>query len=132
MTVPDGVELDHIVLVVADVERSLTWYQEHVRLAPVRVDQWRAGTAPFPSLRVSDGTIIDVIPGYDGQRGHLDHICFSVSATHAAEARASLVVIEEGQRFGARGVASSIYVRDPDGLTVEFRVYPPTPGGDGP
>ena len=128
MTVPDGVELDHIVLVVADVERTLTWYREHVRLVPVRVDQWRAGTAPFPSLRVSDGTIIDVIPGYDGQRGHLDRICFSVSGTHAAEARASLEVIEEGQRFGARGVAASIYVLDPDGLTVEFRVYPPTPG----
>lgn len=128
MTVTGGVELDHFVLVVADVERTLTWYQEHVRLAPVRVDQWRAGTAPFPSLRVSDGTIIDVIPGHDSQRGHLDHICFSVSDTHAAEARASLVVIEEGQRFGARGVASSIYVLDPDGLTVEFRVYPPTPG----
>ena len=37
MTVPDGVELDHIVLVVADVERSLTWYQEHVRLARPQV-----------------------------------------------------------------------------------------------
>ena len=27
------------------------------------------------------------------------------------------------QRFGARGIATSIYVRDPDGNTVEIRHY---------
>lgn len=118
------VELDHIVLVVADVERTLDWYTRHVGLAPVRVEEWRAGAAPFPSLRVTAGTIIDVVPGHDGQRGHLDHICFTVTDAHMASARASLVVLEEGRRFGARGVASSIYVHDPDELTVEFRVYP--------
>ena len=121
------IELDHLVLVVADVERCLAWYQRHLGLAPVRVDEWRSGTAPFPSLRVSEGTIIDVIPGHDdpdGHRGHLDHICFTVSATQLAAARAALAVVEEGQRFGARGIASSIYVLDPDGLTVELRVYP--------
>ena len=120
------IELDHLVLVVADVERCLAWYQHHLGLAPVRVDEWRAGTAPFPSLRVSEGTIIDVIPGHDGHRGHLDHICFTVTEGHLDAARAALTVNEEGQRFGARGIASSIYVHDPDGLTVELRVYPPT------
>ena len=118
------IELDHFVLVVADVERCLAWYQFHLGLVPVRVDEWRNGTAPFPSLRVSEGTIIDVIPGHDGHRGRLDHICFTVTKGHLAAARAALPVIEEGQRFGARGIASSIYVHDPDGLTVELRVYP--------
>jgi hypothetical protein len=33
------------------------------------------------------------------------------------------MIVEEGQRFGAQGVASSIYVKDPDGLTVELRAY---------
>jgi catechol 2,3-dioxygenase-like lactoylglutathione lyase family enzyme len=28
------------------------------------------------------------------------------------------------ERFGARGIATSIYVKDPDGNTVEFRYYP--------
>ena len=35
-----------------------------------------------------------------------------------------LVIEDEGERFGARGMASSIYVRDPDGLLVELRAYP--------
>lgn len=122
----DRVELDHIVLVVADVQRTLDWYIRHVGLAPVRVEEWRGGTAPFPSLRVTAGTIIDVIPGHDGLRGHLDHLCFTVTEAHLNAVRASLPVLEEGQRFGARGVASSVYVHDPDGLTVEFRVYPAT------
>ncbi|MBN2622681.1 MAG: maleylpyruvate isomerase N-terminal domain-containing protein, partial [Acidimicrobiales bacterium] len=34
-----------------------------------------------------------------------------------------LEVVDRGPRFGARGTGESIYVRDPDGLTVEFRAY---------
>jgi catechol 2,3-dioxygenase-like lactoylglutathione lyase family enzyme len=31
--------------------------------------------------------------------------------------------VDRGPRFGARGEGESIYVRDPDGLLVEFRTY---------
>lgn len=118
--------LDHLVLVVADVERTLDWYGRHAGLAPVRVDEWRAGGAPFPSLRVDEATIIDLVPGLEpGQRGHLDHLCFVVSRSDldALAADPDLEVAERGPRFGARGTGESIYVRDPDGLTVEFRTY---------
>ena len=117
--------LDHIVLVVDDVERAMEWYQRHAGLAGVRVDEWRAGQVPFPSLRVNEATVIDLIPGLEGGRGHLDHVCFVVSASdlEALRAEAELTIVDEGKRFGARGVADSIYVRDPDGLLVEFRAY---------
>lgn len=117
--------LDHIVLVVADVERTLDWYGRHAGLAPVRVDEWRAGEAPFPSLRVDEGTIIDLVPGLEAGRGHLDHLCLVVSRSDldALAADPELEVGERGPRFGARGTGESIYVRDPDGLTVEFRAY---------
>ncbi|HEX6422942.1 MAG TPA: VOC family protein [Acidimicrobiales bacterium] len=118
--------LDHIVLVVADVERTLDWYGRHAGLAPVRVDEWRAGGAPFPSLRVDEGTIIDLVPGLEaGGRGHLDHLCLVVSRSDldALAADPEIEVGERGPRFGARGTGESIYVRDPDGLTVEFRAY---------
>lgn len=118
--------LDHIVLVVADVERTLDWYGRHAGLSPVRVDEWRAGEAPFPSLRVDEGTIIDLVPGLEaGGRGHLDHLCLVVSRgdLDALAADPELEVGERGPRFGARGTGESIYVRDPDGLTVEFRAY---------
>jgi catechol 2,3-dioxygenase-like lactoylglutathione lyase family enzyme len=119
--------LDHLVLVVADTERALAWYGRHAGLAGVRVDEWRSGAAPFPSLRVDDGTIIDLVPGLERpeERGHLDHICFVVdrAGLDALAADPHLEVVDRGPRFGARGEGESIYVRDPDGLLVEFRTY---------
>jgi len=124
--------LDHLVLVVGDVERTLDWYGRHAGLAAERADEWRRGEAPFPSLRVDADTIIDVIPGYAAdqaraqERGHLDHICFVVSPDDLAALAADgqLEIVDKGLRFGARGIGESIYVNDPDGLLVEFRTYP--------
>jgi catechol 2,3-dioxygenase-like lactoylglutathione lyase family enzyme len=119
--------LDHLVLVVADVERTLDWYGRHAGLAAELVDEWRRGEAPFPSLRIDEQTIIDVIPGYavDEKRGHLDHICFVVSPDDLAELTTDqqLEIVDKGPRSGARGIGESIYVRDPDDLLVEFRCY---------
>ena len=121
--------LDHLVLVVADVEATLAWYGRVAGLPGVRVDDWRRGEAPFPSVRVDEGTIIDLIPGLDNPtaRGHLDHICLVVDRPdlEALAADPELEVVDSGRRFGARGEAESIYVRDPDGLLVEFRTYDP-------
>ena len=119
--------LDHIVLVAADVEGALAWYQRHAGLSPVNVDEWRAGNAPFPSLRVTDETIIDFVEGEPGSdRGRLDHICFVVSADDldAIASDDDLVIVDQGQRSGARGMGQSVYVRGPDDLLVEFRCYP--------
>jgi catechol 2,3-dioxygenase-like lactoylglutathione lyase family enzyme len=119
--------LDHLVLVVADVEATLAWYGRFAGLEGVRVDEWRAGEAPFPSMRIDEGTIIDLVPGLDdaGARGHLDHFCLVVDRTGftALAADPDLEIVDSGPRFGARGQAESIYVRDPDGLLVEFRTY---------
>jgi catechol 2,3-dioxygenase-like lactoylglutathione lyase family enzyme len=120
--------LDHIVLRCTDQESTLAWYIAHAGLAPVNLEDWRAGNAPFPSLRVNDDTIIDYIAGRDpaAQLGSLDHICFVVTADELATLRTDpeLTVLSEGPRSGARGIGQSVYVRDPDGLLVEFRCYP--------
>jgi catechol 2,3-dioxygenase-like lactoylglutathione lyase family enzyme len=118
--------LDHIVLRCADVDTTLAWYTDLLGLQPVRVDQWREGSAPFPSLRVDATTIIDLIGGNDGSPGALDHICLVVEPTDLAALAASgrfQVLDGPGTRYGARGDGTSLYVRDPDGLTVELRHY---------
>ena len=52
--------MDHIVLLVADVERSVAWYCERLGLTAERLDEWRDGKVFFPSVRINDGTIIDI------------------------------------------------------------------------
>ncbi len=119
--------LDHIVLVVSDLERALAWYGRHAGLTDVNVEAWRSGKAFFPSLRVNEATIVDFIQGDPADdRGHLDHICFVVTEADVAAITADpdLEVVDQGERSGARGTGQSVYVRDPDGLLVEFRHYP--------
>src|SRR6056297_2028758 len=86
---------DHLVLVCSDVERTLTWYTATLGVAPVQVDEWRRGEAPFPSVRVTADTIIDLIaatdepPGDEPRRGHLDHICLVVDPIDRSEEHTS-------------------------------------------
>lgn len=117
---------DHLVVNVTDVERSLTFYRDVLGLAPVRVDPWRAGQVPFPSVRVSPDTVIDLVRRPRGE-ANVDHFCLVVAPLDWAEVIASgrLTVVEGPVgRFGARGEATSVYVRDPDGNTIELRWYP--------
>ncbi|WP_240809426.1 VOC family protein [Microbispora catharanthi] len=117
---------DHLVLTVEDVERSLAFYCDVLGLEPVRVDEWRAGKAPFPSVRVSADTIIDLLRGDRGEP-NVDHFCLVVEPLDWQEVidSGALTVIDgPGPRFGARGVATSVYLKDPDGNVIELRWYP--------
>jgi uncharacterized protein (UPF0303 family)/catechol 2,3-dioxygenase-like lactoylglutathione lyase family enzyme len=124
----DGVRVeafDHFVLRCTDVERSLAWYTSELGLAPVRVDAWRAGEAPFPSARIDAGTIIDFIPGEAGGR-NVDHVCLVVDAASLDRVATSgrfEIVGGPAALFGARGIATGIYVHDPDANVVELRAY---------
>ena len=123
---------DHLVLIVSDVEQSLEWYRGFLGLDGVRVEEWRAGQAPFPSVRVDATTIIDFVPrptaqGDDADRPpggtpdgvgrNLDHICLVVEAEDLSGLGTPV------GRFGARGEGTSVYLQDPDGYTVELRHY---------
>ena len=122
----DVIGFDHLVLVCTDVERTLAWYLDELGLQPVRVDEWRAGTAPCPSARVDAHTIIDLVAGTPTD-GRLDHLCLVVSETDLDEVKASGrfdVVAGPATRYGAQGNGRSLYVRDPDGTVVELRYYP--------
>ncbi|GAA1391791.1 VOC family protein [Kitasatospora putterlickiae] len=117
---------DHLVLNVGDVERSLEFYSGLLGLEPVRVDEWRAGRAPFPSVRITPDTIIDLTDRSRGE-SNVDHICLTVEPLdwqEVVDSGAFTVLEGPVTRYGARGDATSLYVRDPDGNTVELRWYP--------
>jgi catechol 2,3-dioxygenase-like lactoylglutathione lyase family enzyme len=120
-----AVGLDHIVLNVADVERSLAWYRDELGLEELRVDEWRRGEVPFPSLRVDDTTIIDLF-GTDRTGQNVDHVCLVVEPTDLdAVKRSGRFDVRSGpaSRWGALGNGNSLYVHDPDGNVVELRHY---------
>ena len=134
--------LDHVVLWTDDPLRAVAFYTDVVGFAPVRVDEFKAGSAPFPSVRVSERTILDLMArvaapvvdamaGADASAGHpVNHVCFSMSERDFQSLRARLdaggVAVSQTmeQSFGAQGLAPrAFYFRDPDGNVLEARYY---------
>ena len=124
--------LDHIVLNVADIERALAFYTGPLGLPAERVEAWRSGKVRFPSLRINESTIIDLVaaaPDAAGTRANLAHFCLVTDSTDLDAATRQLtaagIPIEQGPavRSGARGNAQSIYFRDPDDNLIELRTY---------
>jgi catechol 2,3-dioxygenase-like lactoylglutathione lyase family enzyme len=117
--------IDHIVLCVADVERSVEWYGRHLGLSTERLDEWRRGDAPFVSLRVDDSTLIDLIADPPSGR-NVDHVAFVTDRSGFdafVDAHRDIIEMGPASLFGARGSGDGVYVRDPDGHRVEIRTY---------
>jgi catechol 2,3-dioxygenase-like lactoylglutathione lyase family enzyme len=131
-------ELDHIVLNVSDIERSLKFYSEVLNLKPERLEEFRAGAVTFPSVRINAGTVIDLFPVKGGDvkkddagkiSANLNHFCMVVGNEDFAGIidylKENQIAIREGpvSRWGARGRATSVYFLDPDGNEIEIRCY---------
>jgi catechol 2,3-dioxygenase-like lactoylglutathione lyase family enzyme len=131
-------ELDHIVLAVTDMDAMLKFYIDVLGLTPHRVEQYRAGTVPFPCARITANTLIDLLPpamwsfGDANERTtytNLNHFCLALEKgdwdAQLARLEQAGVEIEMGPMMlsGARGDGMSIYIRDPDGNRVELRYY---------
>lgn len=117
--------IDHLVLNVADVERSVAWYVERLGMTPLRLDEWRRGEVLFASVRIDDSTIIDL---FENERSgaNVDHVCIVIEPTDLdALAQSDEFDVHSGpsEVFGAQGMGRSVYVRDPDGNLVELRNY---------
>jgi catechol 2,3-dioxygenase-like lactoylglutathione lyase family enzyme len=126
--------LDHIVLNVSDVDRSLAFYVDGLGLEPVRLGEYRRGDVKFPSVRVDAGTIIDLFSPEmrsgtaPPNASTLNHFCLVVEGgidEILARARAMNATVDEGpiEVFGARGNGRSIYISDPDHNKIELRSY---------
>ncbi len=120
--------LDHVVLRVANMERSIAFYGNVLgcpierRLEAIGLVQLRAGTS-----------MIDLVPCGPGEEPgrNMDHYAvriakMDVPALTAHLARHGIDPGEVRRRYGAEGYGSSIYITDPDGNTVELKGPPET------
>ena len=131
------VGLDHVVLRVADLDRAIGFYCEVLgcrvekRQEAIGLVQLRAGRSLIDLVDI-EGKI-----GREGGRAagtegrNMDHFCIRIEPFDGEAIRAHLLQrgIDPGavvSRYGAEGDGPSIYLKDPEGNTVELK-GPPGP-----
>lgn len=128
-------EIDHVVLRVRELGPMLAFYCEVIGCAVERrqeaigLVQLRAGRSLIDLVPVDGklGRLGGAAPGSEGL--NLDHLCLRVEPFDAGAIRAHLARsgFEPGavaSRFGAEGEGPSIYVKDPEGNTLELKGPP--------
>jgi catechol 2,3-dioxygenase-like lactoylglutathione lyase family enzyme len=131
--------LDHVVLRVRALAPALAFYTEVLdgtverRLDALGLVQVRLGRSLIDLVPVDAplGKLGGAAAG-DSAR-NLDHFCVRIEPFDEAELRRHLsahgveTLGEVGTRYGADGNGPSLYVKDPDGNTVELKGPPENP-----
>ena len=126
--------LDHVVLLVQDMERARHFYCDVLGCTAERalpehgMLQLRAGASLIDLVDVSGEEGGWARPPVDGGR-NVDHVCIATGPWDEASMRAHLAasdvaIVEEGIRYGAQGDGLSFYVRDPFGNVIELKRPP--------
>jgi glyoxylase I family protein len=127
--------IDHVVLRIADLRKSLAFYGDVLgctidnRQDAIGLVQLRAGRSLIDLVPL-DGALGRKGGAAPGREGHnVDHFALQVApfdeaAVRAHLARHGVAVVEAGRRYGAEGNGPSIYVSDPDGNVVELKGPP--------
>ena len=124
--------LDHVVLRVADLEKSMAFYCDVLGCHEVRrrpengLYQFKAGISMVDLLTLDSpgGRRGGAGPGKEGR--NMAHFCFNLTEYDEDAIRAHLAahgieVTKSGNRFGAEGTGPSLYMDDPDGNEVEIK-----------
>jgi catechol 2,3-dioxygenase-like lactoylglutathione lyase family enzyme len=119
--------LDHVALLVTDLDRSVEWYTRVLGLERHYAEAWdipivlyagTTGVALFPAT--SKGQILSTIPS---QAIVMQHFAFRVSRANFEEAQKDFQRRNIKYEFQDHDVAHSIYIYDPDGYEVELTTY---------
>jgi glyoxylase I family protein len=125
-------EIDHVVLRARDCARLVDFYCDVLgctverRQDSIGLVQLRAGRSLIDIVSV-EGTLGRKGGAAPGGEGHnVDHVClrvepFDVEAIRTHLAARGVGIDDEGLRYGAEGEGFSLYIRDPEGNTIELK-----------
>ena len=130
-------KMDHIVINAVDIEKSLDFYINILDLPGERIEEFKSSQVPFPSVRITEDTIIDLFPKRLWEktnpdnvcRPNLNHFCLSTDKTSwdllQERLKKNAIPIDDGpvKRWGAQGSGVSVYFMDPDDNVIEVRYY---------
>ncbi|MDC7709546.1 VOC family protein [Vogesella indigofera] len=120
--------LDHLVLTVADIPRTVAFYRDVLGMVPVTFGEGRVALA-FGRHKINlHPAAAPLLPHARVPQAGSADLCLIVAGELdevAAELAAKGVAIELGPvaRTGALGPIRSLYLRDPDGNLLELSVY---------
>ncbi|MEQ8167089.1 MAG: VOC family protein [Alphaproteobacteria bacterium] len=127
--------IDHVVLRVRDTDRACAFYigvlglTEERRLEEVGLIQLRAGTALIDLVPIASplGKAGGAPPAPDGSGQNMAHLCLTTASRDAGTllshlARHGVSTSGVAVRYGADGFGPSVYVKDPDGNTIELKL----------
>jgi catechol 2,3-dioxygenase-like lactoylglutathione lyase family enzyme len=116
--------IDHLNITVADIDRSLEFYERVLSMRTERMGEGRAALL-FGQQKIH----LDLAgaTAMSGDKRMPAHICF-VTDTPIPEVaahfeRCGVPIRMQGPRAGATGTIQSVYIDDPDGHSIEISTY---------
>jgi len=125
-------QIDHVVIRVVDLDDMIAWYKNvlgcELERGPgnYRIAQLRAGGSLIDLVDANGpfGKKAGALPDHSAPT--VDHVCLQVSPWNTENIESQLRKYgvqfgEVGDRYGATGMGPSIYLKDPEGNTIELK-----------
>jgi catechol 2,3-dioxygenase-like lactoylglutathione lyase family enzyme len=116
--------IDHLNITVADLDRSLEFYE---RVLGVRTERMGEGRAAILFGNQKIHFDLAGATAMSGEKRMPAHICFvadtPIPEVSAHLERCGVPIRMQGPRAGAIGTLQSVYIDDPDGHSIEISTY---------
>ena len=116
--------LDHVALVVDDMERSTLWYGRALAMERRFADVWTGSGDPV--VLCNDEACVALFAPADGDAvgdGRSRHFVLKLDRPNFVEAQLHLDAAGIPYELWDHRISHSLYVRDPDGHQVELTTY---------
>ena len=111
--------LDHVAILVKDMEISAAWYEQILGLSKISPEEWNG----VPVMMFAGSSGVAIFPLKDARPADVkfvDHFAFNIDAKKILSAQNYLSEKGIAHEFKDHIYYHSIYFKDPDGHTVEL------------